>query len=179
MKKNLILMVAFLVIVTSLGMACQMLKSKEIVADTKPTANNALTNSETAQNTEEKPKTEKKKGIVSIDDKPDFTLQAEDIVKTYKKNDSIDPPAKYKGKIIQVTGRVSYLYPEKEKTLSPRVQLTGGEPVLDDFSCEFDEDNKAEIKTLKKDQMVTLKGLVPEHWLMHPSLTHCIIIEAK
>lgn len=153
---------------------------KETAADDKPAVNTASTNSETAQDIKEKPITEKKKGIVSTDDKPDFTVQAEELVKAKKEAKSpIIPPEKYKGKIIEVTGRVSTLYPEKVKSLPPRVLLTGGRPILEDVACDFDEENKAEINTLKKDQMVTLKGLVPNMWIMMPSLTHCIIVEAK
>ena len=85
----------------------------------------------------------------------------------------------YFGKIVEVTGRVARLYPEKEKSLEPRVMLKGGRPILEDVSCEFDEENKSEIAKLKVDQMVTLKGLVPDRWLMFPSLSHCIIVEAK
>jgi hypothetical protein len=188
MKKNSILMFAFLIALT-FGTACQTSKSNETTADTKPAANtastspvagNASTNSETVQDIKEKPKTEKKKGIVSTDDKPDFTVQAEELVKAKKEAKSpIIPPEQYKGKIIEVTGRVSILYPEKIKSLPPRVLLTGGRPILEDVACDFDEENKAEINTLKKDQMVTLKGLVPNMWIMTPSLTHCIIVEAN
>lgn len=177
MKHNLISMIVVLGLFLTFGMACRLLKSKEIAENKQTTVNTTGSGAETDT---EKSKPKQPRGIVSADDKTDFQVQAEDLVKAKKDAPSpITPPEKYKGKIIEVTGRVSYLYPEKEKTLAPRVQLKGGKPIIDDVSCEFDEENKAEINTLRKDQMVTLKGLVPDMWLLHPSLQHCIIVQAK
>jgi tRNA_anti-like len=179
MKKISMLMFVFL-IVTVFGTACQFLKAKEVVADNKTATNTASTNSGKVQNTDAKRETEQKKGIVSIDDKPDFSVQAEELVKAQKEaKNTVIPPEKFRDKIVEVSGRVSNLRPEKEKSLAPGVQLKGGRPVLEDVWCDFDEENKAEITNLKKDQMVTLKGLVPDMWLMNPSLKHCIIVEAK
>jgi hypothetical protein len=179
MKNNAISTTIALTILLTFGMACQVLRSKD-VDQGKPSGNTTPVNSEVTKNVDEKPKIEQPKGVISLDDKPDFTVQAEDLVKAKKESPNpIKPPDKYRGKIIDVTGRVSYLHPEKEKSLAPRVQLRGGEMIIDDFSCEFDEENKAVIKTLKKDQLVTLRGLVPNLWLLHPSLQHCIIVEAK
>jgi hypothetical protein len=189
MKKNLILMTAFL-IVSIFGTACQTSNSTETTAagksadnaSTKPAADAAASKpaDAAAASEKEKPAAEKKKGIVSIDDKADMTVQPEELVKAKKEAKSpITPPDKYKAKIIEITGRVSNLSPEKNGSLPPRVQLKGGRPIIDDVACEFDEENKVEITTLKKDQMVTLKGLVPDMWLMSPTLAHCIIVEAK
>jgi tRNA_anti-like len=179
MTNNAISMIVVLIIFLTFGTACRLLKTKEINQG-KPAGNSSSDNSEITKNIVEKTQNGQPRGIISIDDKPDFNLQAEELVKAKKEAPNpIKPPDKYKGKIIQVTGRVSYLYPESEKSLSPRVQLKGGESIIDDFACEFDEENKAEIRNLKKDQLVTLKGLVPDMWLLHPSLQHCIIVEPK
>lgn len=167
-------MMIVLTIILTFGMACGMLKSNEATTDNKSATNTASTNSNA------EPKKSQKTGIVSADDKADFSLQAEELTKAKKEGpDSITPPSKYTGKIVEMTGRVARLYPEQNKTLAPRVMLKGGRPILEDVECEFDEENKAEITKLKVDQMVTLKGLVPERWLMFPSLKHCIIVETK
>ncbi|HVF47214.1 MAG TPA: hypothetical protein VNA17_06590 [Pyrinomonadaceae bacterium] len=173
-NQNYISIVIVLTVLMTVMMGCGMFRSADV-----SNGNNTAVNA-TSVNSNTEPKKAEKTGIVSVDETPDFSLQAEELTKAKKEGpDSITPPVKYQGKIIEVTGRVARLYPEKEKSLGPRVYLKGGRMVLDDVSCEFDEENKAEIAKLKVDQMVTLKGLVPERWLMFPSLTHCVIVTAK
>lgn len=299
MKKNSILMFAFSVILLTFGPACQVLKSTEIATADKPAANTAATNSETVKNTEEKPKTDVKKGVISPSDKadftftaealhkefklnkeekyldkiiavsgrikkvdleksslgfysvklgvgemfewvdcgvseenkdeivnlkenqqvtlkglgdsawligprleqcivqpdsdtaktkanqlknakPDFSMTTEELVKAKKENkDSIEPPDKYKGKIIEVWGSISQVSPATEEGLPSRLRLNfiGGEPVIGDVVCEFDAENEAEFKTLHEIQIVKLKGLVSENWAMNPTLKHCLIVK--
>jgi hypothetical protein len=174
-SKNSVSISMVLAIILTFGVACGMLKSNEGTTANKTSPNAPPSNSNSAEANKDA-----KKGIVSADDKADFSVQAEELTKAKKEGpDAITPPSKYVGKIVEVTGRVARLYPEKEKSLEPRVMLKGGRPILEDVSCEFDEENKSEITKLKVDQMVTLKGLVPDRWLMFPSLSHCIIVEAK
>ncbi len=116
--------------------------------------------------------------IIKMDDKAVASYDSVDFInekKTWK--DVITPLDKIRGKIIEVTGRVSVLYPEKNDVLPPSVKLIGGDPILDDVGCNFDPENKDEIKSLKEDQLVTLKGLVPKMWII--GLEHCVIVKAN
>ncbi len=115
--------------------------------------------------------------IVKIDDKAVASYDSIDFMnekKTWK--NVITPLDKIQGKIIAVTGRVSVLYPEKSGVLAPSIKLIGGQAILDDLGCDFDPENKDEIKLLQVDQLVTLKGLVPKMWIV--GLEHCVIVKA-
>ncbi len=174
-NKKLITLGVTLTIILMTSVACQFFKGTE-TAEKKNEANIAAVNTSTPE-----PKKEEKKGIISANDKADFTVTSEEIYKEYSTGKkSIKAPEKYVNKIVAVSGRVAYLEPEAKGSLAPRVTLKGGaSAIIDVVTCEFDEENKSEITKLKKDQSVKLQGLSPEMWLMTPTLKHCVIIEAN
>jgi hypothetical protein len=192
MKKNQISTILVLSIFAILSLGCGMLKdgmagkessganspSSNVAGTPKPNTvpqtNSAPTNVATAPATSSEHKGNR---IIKIDDKPVASYDSVDFMnekKTWK--DVITPLDKIKGKVIEVTGRVSRLSPEKNDVLLPNVKLIGGDPIIDDLGCDFDSENKDEIKSLKEDQLVTLKGLVPKMWIT--GLQHCVIVKA-
>lgn len=113
-------------------------------------------------------------------EKADFTMTAEEFDKAFTTKGVTDKDLeKYASKNIQVTGRVSLLSLEKKGTTQPWVTLFA--PGLGHgVSCYFDEENLAQMKSLKMDKMVTVQGfqddfLVPE---VSPRLEHCVVIKA-
>jgi hypothetical protein len=192
MKKNLLTITLVLTIVAIFTLGCGMLKDR--IADKEvgktnstssndsgsPKNNNVVPTNSAPTNAVPVPATSgehKGNRIVKIDDKAVASYDSVDFMnekKTWK--NVITPLDKIHGKIIEVTGRVSRLYPEKNGVLLPNIQLVGGDPIIDDIGCNFDPENKDEIKSLKVDQLVTLKGLVPKMWIV--GLEHCVIVKA-
>lgn len=110
--------------------------------------------------------------------KPDFAATAEELDKEYtRKGVKNQDLQKYANKTIAVTGRVSMLVTEKKGTTQPWVTLYAP-GTMHGVSCYFDDDNLEEMKPLKMDAIVTLKGfqndfIVPE---ISPRLDHCIVL---
>ena len=190
MKKNLQTISLVLTILAIFSLGCGSLKdrivSKESSGVSSPIPNNtespknnnvAPTNSSSTNAATAKSSEHKGNRIIKMDDKAVASYDSVDFMnekKTWK--NVITPLDKIQGKIIEVTGRISRLYPEKNDVLLPNIQLIGGDPILDDLGCNFDPENKDEIKSLQEDQLVTLKGLVPKMWIV--GLEHCVIVKA-
>ncbi len=108
------------------------------------------------------------KGIISPDEKPDFTFTAKDFFKEVDGTQSVESASKkqkkYASKIIEVTGRV---------------QIIIGKPhylfVADSdwVSCKPDEENAGQFANLREGQEVKFKGLGSRYGA---GLEHCIVI---
>lgn len=157
------------VLIVVLG--CNSLKEMANSANTAGNVNSAPANT-MAANSATAPA---KKGIVSADDPAEFTFTAEAIYKEFKadKDSTIDD--KYLDKIVAVTGRFKDFDTGKKDTEGGyAARLTAG-GFLDWVECSVDEENKAEFEKLKKDEMVTFKGMGNRFWLAGPRFKHCVV----
>ncbi len=175
MKKttNLLIALFALLIVLSIGLACNKFSDSGISEKPSNSGNSPTeieTPTGTAPDQPENPKIEN----------ADFTLTAEEYDKAFTKKGVTDKDLeKYKSKNIRVTGRVTLLSLEKKGTTQPWVTLFA--PGLGNgVSCYFDDDNLEQMKRLKMDKIVTVQGfqdtlVVPE---VSPMLEHCVVIKA-
>ena len=176
-NKNLIALGFAFALILTFSAACSFFKppsdeGKKTETDTVSTPTN------TAAATPEPPKKEEKKGIVSADDKADFTFTSEDLYREFKADKNPLKGGKYVDKIIAVSGRIKDIDLNKKNDDGYSVFLSVGE----NFAwteCRVDEENKENFAKLKKDQQVTLKGLGNKYWLAGPRLKHCIIVEGN
>ncbi|MGB9180508.1 MAG: hypothetical protein WCB68_14845 [Pyrinomonadaceae bacterium] len=108
---------------------------------------------------------------------PSFTVTAEDFYNEYKL-DSQAGARKYEGKYVNVTGRVAALDLKKFRSLGYGLRLDGGGK-LQWVYCRFDDDQLAEMQTLKVNQRVTLQGVGEDFWISGPALKHCLLVSAE
>lgn len=168
-NRNLYFSATALALVLSVGLACDKFSSTDNAAK----SGNTINVDKPTTTAPEKPAAPKI-------EKADFTMTAEEYDKAFTTKGVTDKDLeKYASKNIQVTGRVSLLSLEKQGTTPPWVTLFA--PGLGHgVSCYFDEENLAQMKSLKMDKMVTVQGfqddfLVPE---VSPRLEHCVVIKA-
>ncbi len=107
------------------------------------------------------------KGIISPDDKPDFTFTAKDFFKEVDGNQSVESAMKkhdkYASKIIELTGRV--------RIMGKPHYLFVAE--MEWVSCKPDEENAGQFANLREGQEVKFKGLGSRY---SAGLEHCIVI---
>lgn len=176
MKKNtdLFFSALALTVLLTVGLACGKFSATSETTNSAKTDNANVYEPTGTAPENPAPKTETKA------EKADFTMTAEEFDKAFTTKGVTDKDLeKYASKNIQVTGRVSLLSLEKKGTTQPWVTLFA--PGLGHgVSCYFDEENLAQMKSLKMDKMVTVQGfqddfLVPE---VSPRLEHCVVIKA-
>lgn len=177
MKRNTNLFFSGLALtfVLSAGLACG-----KFSATSETTTNSAKTESANVDKpTGTAPENSAPKAETKLE-KADFTMTAEEFDKAFTTKGVTDKDLeKYASKNIRVTGRVSLLSMEKQGTTQPWVTLFAP-GIGHGVSCYFDEENLAQMKSLKMDKMVTVQGfqddfLVPE---VSPRLEHCVVIKA-
>lgn len=108
---------------------------------------------------------------------PSFTVAAQDLYREYR-SDHEAGMRKYLGKRVNVTGTVRVVYVPQSIELDAEVGLDGrdGYPLA---HCYFDADQTATIKTLQKNQIVTLQCVGSDFWGNGPSLKHCVLADGQ
>ena len=63
-----------------------------------------------------------------------------------------------------------------KQAVAVRRAKAGPKFVIDEITCEVDEDKVSIMSNLKVDQKVTLKGMSGDMWFLHPHLKHCEVV---
>lgn len=110
-------------------------------------------------------------------EEPSFTVTAQDMYREYR-SDYQAGMRKYLGKYVNVTGTVQVVYVPQSIELDTEVGLDGkdGYPLV---HCYFDADQTGTVKTLEKNQIVTLQCVGSDYWGNGPSLKHCAFVNVE
>ncbi|HEY6242711.1 MAG TPA: hypothetical protein VIX17_02120 [Pyrinomonadaceae bacterium] len=87
---------------------------------------------------------------------PSYTLSADQLYSEYKANE-VAADAKYKGKIVLVSGTIQNI---GKDILDSAYIVVGGEGFLDGIQCSFTKGEEGSVARLSKGQRVSVKGEV-------------------
>lgn len=102
---------------------------------------------------------------------PAYKITAEALLKEYRTN-QVAADNKYKGKVIQITGRIDEIG-KSLLTNEPQVVFPDKSGV-DSISCSFDKSQSNKLLHLKSGDIITVKGLVRRYGLGVLLLKNCV-----
>jgi predicted phosphodiesterase len=108
---------------------------------------------------------------------PALAVKAGDLLAEYGAN-AVAADAKYKGKVIQVTGKFGSA--QKAPLLGYAVQVlpeSGSDVNLSGVQCFILESEEKAVATMKEGQMITLKGNCDGQVLGQIKVTKCIVVK--
>jgi hypothetical protein len=113
---------------------------------------------------------EKSNGTVVSTTEPSITVSANKLYSDYESN-GVSADAKYKGKVIKVTGVVNRI----DRDFMDNIYVTlKGDKYLGDVQCFFSEDYVEKASQLYKGKRITVKGIC-DGKLMNVMLNDCLI----
>lgn len=163
---------SYIVLVTMMAfsIACQLFG----LASPRSNSNSAPPPAETAVRTESENSGDSQ--IITVEDPVDLEMTAEEAFRAFKEDKSTIKGEKFVDKVIEIRGRFKGIDLEKvdtDGTFTARLNAGG---MFEWVSCSVDPTQKDEFAAVKKDQMVTFKGLGQRFWIAGPRLKHCIVI---
>ena len=97
----------------------------------------------------------------SIDENPDYVLKSDDLIKEYQDN-AIRAEKKYKGKIVEVTGKIESI--DKDILNNEYISISGG-GVFDYIQCYISKSEITKIDNYKTGDKITIVGRIDDYEL--------------
>jgi hypothetical protein len=100
-----------------------------------------------------------------------YTVTADQLASEYKSNE-VAADAKYKGKVVIVSGTVQDI---GKDVMDDAYIIIGGEKLLDSVQCFFTEGQQSSVARLSKGQHVRVKGEVGGKMIVNILVSKCTL----